>query len=400
MLRNATLLRSLAAGSLCLGLVPLVGACSSTVEGKGTSQNGGGDAGIGGTTGSGGDGGGGSSTGGTNAGGSAADGGSSSGGAPGTGGAGTGGSPGPVPPSCEGLPANCGPDGGDDCCASITLDADTFPMGRGSGTDAYNNGEADETPERTATPIDIQLDKYEVTVGRFRKFVEAYPTSKPASGDGAHLGVGNSGWNTNWDAQLDEDDYYLTISLKCSNDSTWTDAPGSDEVLPINCVSWYYAFAFCAWDGGFLPSEADWEFAAAGGSDDRLYPWGSAAPTQTLASFDCKADSAIACEWKDILPVGSLTAGKGKFGHFDLAGNMAEWVFDGYGAGYYATVPNCTNCINLADTTQRVTRGGSYMSEAGDLRAAARTPRLPEYSFDSGSPDRDSGFRCARAVTQ
>ena len=64
--------------------------------------------------------------------------------------------------------------------------------------------------------------------------------------------------------------------------STWTPSPvsgsASQENLPINCVDWAEAYAFCIWDGGFLPSEAEWEYAAAGGSLQLDYPWGSAGP--------------------------------------------------------------------------------------------------------------------------
>ena len=64
----------------------------------------------------------------------------------------------------------------------------------------------------------------------------------------------------------------------CSPYSTWTNTASTQENLPINCVNWWESYAFCIWDGGFLPSESEWEYAAAGGSQQREYPWGSAAP--------------------------------------------------------------------------------------------------------------------------
>jgi hypothetical protein len=79
-----------------------------------------------------------------------------------------------------------------------------------------------------------------------------------------------------------------TIGVR-SLDMTWTDTVGPNENLPMNCVPWYKAFAFCVWDGGRLPTEAEWNYAATGGNEQRKYPWGSTAPDDALAVFNCQA---------------------------------------------------------------------------------------------------------------
>ena len=255
-------------------------------------------------------------------------------------------------------------------------------MGRSTaGTDAYAAGNTNEVPEHTATIAGFRLDLYEVTVGRFRKFVDAYPGSKPLVGAGANPSVAGTGWNAGWAGELAADQAALKLAVKCSG-TTWVDTAGATETMPMNCVNWADAFAFCAWDGGWLPTEAEWEKASAGGDENRLYPWGAAAPTASLAVYNVAA----------ILAVGSKPLGKGRWGQYDLAGGMYEWVFDFYDAAWYGGAGGtCTDCANVTIANYRVLRGGLWDHNSTFLRAAYRFSNYPPSIHLS-----DCGFRCAR----
>ena len=296
-----------------------------------------------------------------------------------------------VPQNCVGLAATCGVNSDRSCCETAAVPGAPFPMGRGTGPDAFASGQPDEQPEHTATPLPFNLDVFEVTVGRFRRFLAGYPGNRPAAGAGAHAGIVNSGWQTAWNAELADDSYFFGIDLKCSNRATWTDQAGSGENRPINCLSYYAAFAFCAWDGGFLPTEAEWELAAAGGSDNRLYPWGSQAPDKTRTAVDCSYGANYpTCEFDDIPFVGKLPMGAARYGHLDMAGSMYEWTLDAYNATYYGGAgQTCNNCANLSGT-MRVRRGGSWLSNLEEVRAVRRSAVAP------ADRDEDSGVRCAR----
>ncbi len=84
------------------------------------------------------------------------------------------------------------------------------------------------------------------------------------------------GWVASEDVEVQPTDDDL-ISF-CPGPSTWTPSTGAQESLPMNCINWFEAYAFCIWDGGFLPSEAEWLYADVGGSGEREYPWGSEPP--------------------------------------------------------------------------------------------------------------------------
>lgn len=282
------------------------------------------------------------------------------------------------PLSCVGLAPTCGPDGDESCCASAVVPGGT-----------YNRS---NDPAYPATVSDFGLDRFEITVGRFREFVAAYPGSKPAPGAGKLPRIDGSGWDAAWDVHLPEDQATLTGAVKCNPASqTWTDAPGANENRPMNCITWYDAFAFCAWDGGRLPTEAEWNYAAAGGSEQLQHPWGSTSINSTYAVYDCTGDGSASqdCSFTDILNVGSTSPkGDGKWGQADLLGSMMEWNLDVF-ARFYPRP--CSDCADVSQGGElRGIRGGNWGDGASYLLSSGRTGMFPT---DRGNI---VGIRCAR----
>jgi sulfatase modifying factor 1 len=297
----------------------------------------------------------------------------------GTGGAGGAGGTTLSPPSCAGLAPTCGPDRDADCCASAVVPGGTFNRGNDANAPA------------TVSPF--RLDTYVATVGRFRQFVGAYAAGwRPTAGQGANPhNAQDPGWTSAWDTNLPSD---LPAQLACTDYQTWTAAPGANENKPIVCESWYEAFAFCIWDGGRLPTDAEYNFAAAGGTEERTYPWsnppGDTTIDGTYASYDCMGDgsAAGACAVTDLLIVGSKPKGNGRWGHADLAGNVLQWMRDWSGA----LVSPCNDCVQLATTDSwRLLRGGSFQYNASYQTAAFRFALYFNYVRTG-----DLGVRCAR----
>jgi formylglycine-generating enzyme required for sulfatase activity len=279
----------------------------------------------------------------------------------------------------------------DDGVSPPCSDGSVVPGGTFIAGSANDVGNDDEHPRHATTVATFALDTYEVTVGRFRKFLSAYTGVGPADGAGAHPLVPGSGWQSAWNAflPLSLDDFMFALS-ECGG--TWTNAVGSSEARPLSCVTWYEAFAFCIWDDKRLPTEAEWEYAAAGGDDQRTYPWGNDPPTVDLAVFGCLFDGRPSCSIDTDLPVvGSVVAGAGRWGHVDLAGSVWEWTLDVKRPYTAAPCDNCASLTSADGFDNRVFRGGDFkFDDPASLRATTRTAFNPAY------PQETIGFRCAR----
>jgi formylglycine-generating enzyme len=173
--------------------------------------------------------------------------------------------------------------------------------------------------------------------------------------------------------------------------STWTAAPSTNETRPINCLNYFEAFLFCIWEGGRLPTEAEWIVAAAGGRQQRAYPWSYPPSDDTLT-----ANAAVygAPESRGPSDVGSVLAGSGRWGSQDLAGNLFEWTRDTVSGDRPSIYPpGASNPVYLdQDTTLRGLRavhGGSYKFGPDYMRTPYRQWLGPEVRLN------DVGFRCA-----
>lgn len=234
--------------------------------------------------------------------------------------------------------ARTGPDG-----AAMALVPDgAFIMGS-------SNGQEDEQPSHVVEVSAFYMDRYEVTVAQYARFLKAVNAERPMA---------------------------------------WGEATsGQHDNKPVVGVDWFDAKEYCEWAGKRLPTEAEWEKAARG-TDERPYPWGTDLPTRAHANFHQS-------EWRGyrtVMNVGQTERGYSPFGVYDLAGNVWEWTADRYEAQYYANSP-VRNPPGPSLGPLRVLRGGGWNSQAEQLRASNRG------GYPPAAHRSDFGFRCAMDAT-
>ena len=245
-------------------------------------------------------------------------------------------------PSADGLrPLGRNPQGGEefwrekDGAVVVRIPGATFQMGSRD-----SEGDATERPRRAVRVGGFLMDKTEVTWGQYRRF-------QAASGK--------------------------TIEKQ----PLW----GMPESVPVSGISWDDAGAFCAWAGGRLPTEAEWEREARG-DDGWTWPWGN-----TFEPWRCNT--------RDGGPHAPTAAGASPdcvsmHGVLDLAGSVDEWCSDWYKSAYDAADGPLENPKGPDTGTTRVVRGGNWMSAAFSVRGASRVGSEPHWNGPM------QGFRCVQ----
>jgi formylglycine-generating enzyme required for sulfatase activity len=211
----------------------------------------------------------------------------------------------------------------------------------------FTMGDDEESPRRQLYLDAFYIDRYEVTTGRYAKFLTATGAAHPPDG-----------WQ----------------SLKLD----------SGAELPVVGVDWNDATAYCKWAGRRLPTDAEWEKAARG-TDARRYPWGDATPTIEHANHGNTSPEAYA---GGLMKVGAHGAGRSPYGVDDLAGNAAEWVADWYADSFLRS--EVRNPKGPETGTARVVRGSGRFDPADRLVITKRFHGNPDLRTE------DIGFRCAR----
>ncbi|HEY4122269.1 MAG TPA: SUMF1/EgtB/PvdO family nonheme iron enzyme [Byssovorax sp.] len=269
----------------------------------------------------------------------------------------------------------------------------------------YDTGLGQVVDAHATLDHDFALDAHEVTVARFKAWLAA---GKIQPGVGESLDPGGPYeadmiWLTQFDIGVSfvtfSDDSQCQGAFPVPNEASTFHQQSNDD-MPMTCVTWWHAAAFCAFEGKRLPTSAEWQYAVQSGPANAPLPF-----TPSGDPFAC-ADVTYAREGNPEFcgfPVNVGTAtGQTAEGVFDLGGSVVEWVWD----GAVEPVPSDMSSFTGApgNAARRTARGAGYYSAEDDFVESQThfigvKSSASEYLVDQpGGATPDAGFRCARTL--
>ncbi|MDE1175660.1 MAG: formylglycine-generating enzyme family protein [Edaphobacter sp.] len=266
------------------------------------------------------------------------------------------------------------------------------------GTDYEHGFPADgEGPVRSVVLSPFSIDIASVTNDQFDAFIKA---------TGYLTDAERYGWSFVFWALLPESNFSQLVADTVAQAPWWCkvfgatwktpEGPGSNirerSDHPVVHVSHNDALAYAAWAGKHLPTEAEWEYAARGGLDQNLFPWGN--ELEPGGEHRCNvwqgefpSTNTVADGYLGTCPVTAFPPNG--YGLYSIAGNVWEWTGDWFGTRH--PKHETTDPKGSLHGTNRVIKGGSFLcheSYCNRYRVAARTQNTPDSSASN------IGFRC------
>ena len=279
------------------------------------------------------------------------------------------------------------------------LDGGRFLMGTDYAERFPQDGEG---PVREVVVDPFYIDVSPVVNTQFLKFVQA---------TGFRTEAERFGWSFVFRGHIPVERYEVLVDATVNELGWWCKVSGADwqhpegpdtslgmrSDQPVIHVSWNDALAYCEWAGKRLPTEAEWEYAARGGLEQKLFPWGDELTP---------AGKHLCNVWQGEFPM--LDLGEDGFtgpcppaafspngyGLYSVTGNVWEWCSDWFHPTWHVSATR-TNPVGPGQGTGKVIRGGSYLchkSYCNRYRVAARTSNTPD------STSGHMGFRCVRDI--
>ena len=281
----------------------------------------------------------------------------------------------------------------------VHLDGGVFLM----GTDYDHGFPADgEGPVRDVSLEPFYVDCRPVTNAQFAEFARATQYRTEAE---------RFGWSFVFYNQLPSEQYGELVDDTVAGLEWWCKIDGADWAHPLSPdagldghdndpvvhVGWTDAVAYAEWAGKRLPTEAEWEYAARGGLEQKLYAWGDELTPEgrhacNIWQGEFPQNDTAEDGFAGVSPVGSFPPNG--YGLYDTAGNVWEWCRDWWSPDYHSLATR-ENPVGPPRGDRKVTRGGSFLcheSYCNRYRVAARTSNTPDSSTIN------TGFRCVRDV--